>query len=154
MFPMDPISKPNTLAEAYLEAIQKAGEKAKTSLTKAKEVMKRRWDNVKWKEEQLKEGDLVLVFSDNLPSKRPSKKLDDKWYGPFKIMVLKGPSAYKLDLLASWKGHQTFNESKLKKYSQLHFEMQKLAPRRPDPELTAEGQEECKVEEVLAKQAT
>jgi ribosomal protein L21E len=103
--PTDPITKEGTPAEWYLEEINDITRKAEKSLKKAKEAMKRKWDASKRATEIYHEGDLVLVQVDYLPSNHPSKKLDDKWRGPFHIIAKKGESAYELELPQLWKGH-------------------------------------------------
>ncbi len=43
-------------------------------------------------------GDLIILSSRNITIKRPSKKLDTKFLGPFKVVETKGKQAYKLNL--------------------------------------------------------
>jgi hypothetical protein len=80
----------------------KATKVAEESLKKAKLAMKARWDKNKRTMESFAQGDLVLVMADHLPSSRPSKKLDQKWQGPFKVVKKIGEAAYELKLLNSW----------------------------------------------------
>jgi len=47
---------------------------------------------------QYQPEDLVILSSRNITTKRPSKKLDTKFLGPFKIVEMKGKQAYKLNL--------------------------------------------------------
>jgi hypothetical protein len=138
-------------AGMYLQELQKVTKKAEESLRKAKQAMKRKWDRNKKSQVEYKEGDLVLVQADYLPSTRPSKKLDDKWRGPFTILKKKGSSAYELELPASWKGHNIFNEARIKRFSEAAFLEQPQKNQRPDPVLTNEGWEEYEVEEILDK---
>jgi hypothetical protein len=109
VLPTDPVTEPDTPAGKYLEELDRVTKVAKESLKKTKEAMKKRWDAKKRIDEIYEEGDQVLVQVEYLPSNRLSKKLDDKWRGPFKVLSRKGESAYKLDLLEAWKGHRTFN---------------------------------------------
>ena len=62
-----------------------------------------------------KVGDKVMLNGRNLKTRRPSKKLDHKLFGPFKISAMVGTNAAKLDLSAhpSLKVHNTFNVSDL-----------------------------------------
>jgi hypothetical protein len=106
VLPSDLVVARETAAGHYLEEITNVTKKAEESLKKAKETMKKNWDARKRKENIYEEGDLVLVQLDYLPSNRPSKKLDDKWRGPFHVIAKKGESVYELTLPPSWKGHQ------------------------------------------------
>ena len=60
-----------------------------------------------------KVGDLVMVDSRNMKSKRPSKKLDHKKIGPFKIIKLVGKRACRVQLPGQVKVHHTFHVSML-----------------------------------------
>ena len=61
-------------------------------------------------------GDKVWLESKDIYTNRPSKKLDDKRYEPFKVTEIIGPNAYKLDLPPSMKIHPIFNTVKLRPY--------------------------------------
>jgi hypothetical protein len=99
--------------------------------------MKKRWDKNKMEQVVYKEGDQVLVQANYLPSTRPSKKLDDKWRGPFPGK--KGKTAYEVGLPDSWKGHNVFNEARIKRFMEVTFPGQSKQNRRPDPILTNDG---------------
>ena len=49
-----------------------------------------------------KPGDLVLLEATNIKTEQPSKKLDDKWYSPFKVIKKEGLMSYHLKLDKSW----------------------------------------------------
>jgi hypothetical protein len=59
--------------------------------------------------------------------------------------------AYELELPALWKGHNVFNEKRLKRFHEPSFLTQHKAPAHPDPEFKDEGQTEYEVKEVLDK---
>ena len=62
-------------------------------------------------------GDKVYLEVTNLKSHRPSRKLDDKRYGPFEVLKKIGKSAYKLRLPDTWPAiHPVFNEVYLSPY--------------------------------------
>jgi hypothetical protein len=154
MLMTDPLDVHDTPAGKYLKAIRDAAGKAELSLRKAKDAMKQWRDRSEWKEEEFSVGDLVLISSDHLPSTRPSKKLDNKWRGPFRVISQKGPSAYELDLPTGWKGYCIFNCSRIKCFIPPMFPVQESQLRRPDPELMKDRTEEYEVEEVLDKRST
>ena len=60
-----------------------------------------------------KPGDLVWLDGKDLQTDRPSKKLAEKQYGPFKVTKVVSPNAYQMDLPLSMKIHPVFNTVKL-----------------------------------------
>jgi len=92
-------------------------------------------------------GDLVFLCAKNLSTNRPSKKLDHKNLGPFKILQKIGSHAYKLELPASMKVHPVFHVCMLLPPPQLPD-----IPNRntePPPPVQVDGQEEFVVERIL-----
>ena len=65
-----------------------------------------------------KVGDLVLLNASNIKTKRQSKKLDNLFRGPCKIIKSIGPNAYKLKLPEQLQGkmHDVFHISLLEPY--------------------------------------
>jgi hypothetical protein len=98
--PSDKLPGRDSSAEDFLERIREATKSAERSLAKAKAAMKKRWEANKRTRPDFLPGDNVLVTADHLPSKRPSRKLDQKWRGPFKVIKKVGKAAYELDLPA------------------------------------------------------
>ena len=93
-------------------------------------------------------GDKVWLEGTNLSTTHPSKKLNDKCYGPFPIEKKEGPSSYRLMLPPTWKKiHPVFNESLLTPFHKPQFPSQQL-PEWPPPVLV-NSEEEYKVKEVL-----
>jgi hypothetical protein len=79
---------------------------------------------------------------------RPSKKLDDKRYGPFKVLKEIIPAAYLLDLPQTWKAiHPVIHEEYLTLYHPPSFEIQRPPP--PPPAVIVEGHIEHDVETIL-----
>jgi len=71
---------------------------AKESLEHAAEDMKKFYNRKVRPSVDYKKGDLILLEGTNIRSDRPSKKLGDKQYGPFKVIEKVGSSAYRLKL--------------------------------------------------------
>ena len=95
-----------------------------------------------------KPGDLVLLEATNIKTKQPSKKLDNKRYGPFKVIKKEGLASYCLKLDKSWHQiHSVFHKSLLHPYHQGNFPSQKQAL-PPPPEIIS-GVEEAKVEYII-----
>ena len=90
-------------------------------------------------------GDLVFLLSKNITTARPSKKLDDKMLGPFKITAKIG-SSYHLELLASMRIHNVFYLSLLRKAATNPLPGQRVAP--PGPVVVNE-EEEWELDDIL-----
>jgi len=108
--------------------------------------MKKQFDKKRRNSQGLKVGDHVWLENKNIHSNRPSKKLDNKRYGPFKISKDIGSGAFKLELLEGWMIHNIFNEDLLTRCVEPKFQGQRrnLAPL---PVIINE-KEEYEVEEV------
>jgi hypothetical protein len=93
-------------------------------------------------------GDKVWLEGQHITTDRPSKKLDDKRYGPFEVIQKVGKAAYKLKLPRTWRSiWPVFNKIFLTPYKPPTFESQ-IAPPRPPPEIINE-EEEYKVEKIM-----
>lgn len=62
--------------------------------------------------------DLVLVSLENMKTQRPSKKLEVKRSGPYRILEKIGDSAYRVELPTSVKYHNVFHVSLLQKFNE------------------------------------
>jgi hypothetical protein len=91
-------------------------------------------------------GDSVWLNGWNLRMNRPSRKLDDKYYGPFPVIKEVGKYAYELNLPATMDVHPVFHVSLLEPVRDDCFPGQVATP--PSP-IIIEGEPEYKVEEVL-----
>ena len=56
------------------------------SMELAQDIMKKQFDKKKQNPQELKEGDNVWLEAKNIHSNKLSKKLDQKRYGPFRIL--------------------------------------------------------------------
>ena len=65
----------------------------------AQEMMKEQFDRKQKNPQGLKVGDNVWLESKNIHSNRPSKKLDQKRYGPFRILKDISLGSFQLKLL-------------------------------------------------------
>jgi hypothetical protein len=61
-------------------------------------------------------GDLVMLNGKNLKTRRPSRKLDAKRHGPFKVSKVLSPTAIKLELPNRWRIHNGFHVSLIEPY--------------------------------------
>jgi hypothetical protein len=95
-------------------------------------------------------GDMVYLDTQNLSSARPSRKLSDKWTGPFKVIEQVGNS-YRLELPSGSRIHDVFAPNLLCKDPQDPLPGQE--PPKP-PGTPINGVEEWEVEEILASKLT
>src|SRR5713226_9196857 len=91
-------------------------EMAKSALERTREMMGRYYNRKANKQPDFKVGDKVMLNTKNIRSKRPSRKLAPKMYGPFEITEARGTRAYKLKLSDRWKIHAIFHVSLLVPY--------------------------------------
>ena len=72
--------------EEFLIGLQRSWKKAKKSMKIAKEVIKRQFDKKRRNLQELKVKENMWLEAKNIYLNRPSKKLDQKRYRPFKIL--------------------------------------------------------------------
>jgi len=99
--------------EEFLIGLQKSWEQATKAMEEVQKSMKKQFDKKRRNPQGLKVGDNVWLENKNIHSNRPSKKLDNKRYRPFKISKDIGSEAFELELLEGWMIHNIFNEDLL-----------------------------------------
>ena len=117
-------------------------EEMKTTQLKQKE----NYDQHRKPDHNLKSGDMVWFIPRNVKTTRPSKKLDYKKLGPFKIINKVGTSSYKLDLPTSMRIHNTFHLSLIELYKDNKFPSQ---IQTPPPPIEIEEEPEYDLEEIM-----
>jgi len=97
-------------------------------------------------------GDLVLLSSAhvNLASqqRRPTRKLQNRFLGPYPIIKVLSPVTYKLDLPSTMRIHPVFHVSLLRQYHDPSIVPGRPALDRPPPEVI-DGADEYEVEAIL-----
>jgi len=73
-----------------------------------------------------------MLNAKNIRTKRPSKKLSQKLYGPFKILEQRGNRAFKLEISPWWKIHPAFHVSLLEPYWTSVRDEREQPPRQPE----------------------
>ena len=96
-----------------LSGLQKSWEQATKAMEEAQKSMKKQFDKKRRNPQGLKVSDNVWLENKNIHSNRPSKKLDNKRSGPFKISKNIGLGAFQLELPKGWMIHNVFNEDLL-----------------------------------------
>jgi len=90
-----------------------------------------------------------MLNAKNMRTKRPSKKLAPKLYGPFKILEQRGQLAYKLEISDRWKIHPVFHVPVLEPYrtsTRLAREQPPMTPEEIDGDLDWEVEKLVKSE--------
>ena len=99
-------------ATEFVERIKKVHKKAGAALKKAQEDMKRQVDRERKETEDWKKGNKVMLSTKDLVFKeRPSRKLVDRYVGPYTIEKVVSTNAVKLRLPTSIRIHPVVNVS-------------------------------------------
>ena len=144
---------PRTSWPVELEAMNPAGRNyahwmtsvhafCKKTLEHTRERMGRYYDKKSKEAPKLKVGDLVMLNSKNLRTRRPSKKLDHKMQGPFEIEKVISPTAMRLKLPPRWRIHNAFHVSLLEPYRT----SSKSSRAPPDPQRVLEEADEMDID--------
>ena len=80
---------------------------------------------------EIKVGDSVLVSLQNVTTRRPSKKLDIRFAGPYRVLVAVGTRAFRVDLPQSMKNHPVFHVPLLKRFNEPTYPGQDYTPPGP-----------------------
>jgi hypothetical protein len=94
-------------------------------------------------------GDLVWLNTKNMRTRRPSRKLDHRRAGPFKVLEdphLRTPYAVRLELPPTMQIHPVRHVSELEPAAEDPFPGQQIPP---PPPVKVDGEQEWEVEEVL-----
>ncbi len=131
-------------AESITERLKEALIRAKVNLVAAQKVMTVA-ANRKRQFVSFEVGDDVWLNSKNLRTDRPSKKLDDKMIGPFRITAKHGSSCV-LNLPNIMAVHRTFHVNLLRKDPNNPLPGQE---NEAPPPIVVDDEEEWEVEEIL-----
>jgi len=132
----------------FVQRMKKVHEEAEAVLRKTQEEMKRYADRGRKEMEAWKKGDRVLLSTKDLVFKeRPSKKLMERYVGPYTIEEVISSNAVKLKLPSSMRIHPVVNVSQIVHYKE-QVKGQKKEEGKP---IEVEGVEEWKVEKILNK---
>ena len=133
----------NKKAEEFVREIKERYEEARAALVKSQEEMKRQVDKNRKETEEYKVGDKVLIstkdFSKKL-MKRATKKLMEKFIGPYVVKKIVLENVVELELPALLRIHLVVNVRRIVKYRE-QVERQKKIPPLP-----------VEVEEILDRQ--
>ena len=135
-------------ATEFVERMKKVHEEAEVALRKTQEEMKKYADRGRKETEEWKKGDRVLLSTKDLVfKKRPSKKLMERYMGPYTIEEIVSLNAVKLKLPSSMRIYSVVNVSQIVRYKE-QVKGQKKEKGKP---VEVEGVEEWEVEKILNK---
>ncbi len=92
-------------------------------------------------------GKKVWLNSKYIKTKK-NKKLESKFFGPFRVLHAVGKQAYKLELLAKWKIHDVFHVSLLEQNTTRKGRVDKALP-EPEKEFEVGENKEYEVEGII-----
>jgi len=126
-------------------------EEARAALVKSQEEMKRQVDRNRKEAEEYRVGDKVLIGTKDFSAelmKRVTKKLMEKFIGPYVVRKIVSENAVELELPASLRVHPVVNVRRLVKYREQVEGQKKIPP----PPVKVAGEKEYEVEEILDRQ--
>lgn len=135
-----------------MDRIRRVQQELRTSLECAQEKYKIQADKKRKAGEVFKVGEKVWLSRKFITTTRPSKKLDAKFLGPFKVSrVIANGKAYELRLPVTMKIHNVFHPSLLRK----HKESTIAGRIQPEPApIVVEGEDQWEVEEIVARRVS
>jgi len=135
-------------ATEFVERMKKVYEEAEVALKKTQEEMKRYADRERKETEKWEKGDQVLLSTKDLVfKKRPTKKLIERYVGPYVIEEVVSSNAVKLRLPSLMRIHLVVNVSWIVRYKE-QVKGQKKEEEKP---VEVERVEEWEVEKILNK---
>ena len=136
----------NTKARSIASDMEEVWKFVRNEMVRSQEVQAKAADrHQKSVDDEYKVGDSVWLSTKNIKTERPSKKLDHKMVGPFKIKALVGSSC-RLELPTSIKIHDVFHPSLLQKASTDPLPGQH---NNPAPPVIVHNEEEWEVNNIL-----
>ena len=121
-----------------------------SNLTKAQEYQKKYADKSR-RHEIYKLNDRVLLDTSDITFTIGTKKLLDKYIGPYKIIEVISDVAYKLDLPIKFRLHPVFHVSKLKRVVETDKFPDRKQLNRPAPVMKLDGKDAWYVEKIIGK---
>jgi len=141
----------NEKAEEFVKEMKERHEKARAALVKAQEEMKRQADRSRKEAEEYRVGNKVLISTKDFSMelrKRATRKLTEKFIGPYVVKKIVSENVVELELPASLRIHPVVNVGRIVKYKEQVEGQKKIPP----PPVEVAGKKEYEVEEILDRQ--
>ena len=136
----------NPASRLYAHWMKGTHEKAIKALEDTRATMGKYYDQHRQPQPEYQVGDQVMLNAKNIRTRRPTKKLAPKLYGPFRILAKVGTRSYRLELQDRWRIHNVFHASLLEPHRANPFSQRPQS--RPLPE-EVDGELEYEVERIL-----
>jgi hypothetical protein len=133
-------------ADVYTAKLDELHSFLQQEIAKANEASAKAFDRKRSDIPSYNPGDMVWLSAKHIKTTRPTKKLDHRFLGPFKILDKLSDHAFRLDLPSTMKIHNVFHIQLLEPY------IPNTIPNRtqsPPPPIEIEGEEEYEVEAIL-----
>ena len=141
----------NEKVEEFVREMKERHEEARAALMKLQEEMKRQTDRSRKEAEEYRVGDKVLISTKDFSMelrKRVTKKLMEKFIGPYVVKKIVSGNAVELELPAVLRIHLVVNVRRIVKYKEQVEGQKKILP----PPVEVAGEKEYEVEEILDRQ--
>jgi len=141
----------NEKAKEFAREMKERHEEARAALVRAQEEMKRQADRNKKEAEGYRVGDKVLISTKDFLmelKKRVTKKLREKFIGPYVVKKVGSENIVELELPASLKIQLVVNVRRIVKYREQVEGKKKILP----PPVKVASEKEYEVEEILDMQ--
>jgi len=109
----------NEKAEEFVKEMKERHEEARAALVKSQKEMKRQADRNRKEVEEYRVGDKVLISTKDFSAelmKRATRKLTEKFIGPYMVKKIVSENVVELELLALFRVHPVVNMRRLVKY--------------------------------------
>jgi len=133
-------------AQTAVERIQHLHDLARTEIRYAQARQQENADCHRVPAPAFQPGDMVWVDGRNWRTERPSRKLENKHHGPYRILRTIGTHAYELDIPATIRKHRTFPVSLLQAAAEDPLPGEVIPPPLP---IIVEGEEGSEIDEIL-----
>ena len=141
----------NEKAKEFVKEMKERHEETRAVLVKSQEEMKRQVDRSRKETKEYRVGDKVLISTKDFSAelmKRATKKLTEKFIGPYVVKKIVSENAVELELPASLRVHLVVNVRRLVKYREQVEGQKKILL----PPVKVAGEKEYEVEEILDRQ--
>ena len=138
----------NEKAEEFVKEMKERHEEARVALVKSQEEMKRQADRKRKEAEEYRVGNKVLISTKDFSAelmKRATKKLTEKFIGPYVVRKIVSENAVELELPASLRIHPVVNVRRIVKYREQVEGQKKIPP----PPVEVASEKEYEVEEIV-----